>query len=309
MELKKVLVYALSIGLITSCSSEPKEEHNEETVVEQTQAESKAYDKQEDAKMEISPFEEISKFVFGDDVKTDIIEIQDENNNPKVTRVNISDSGEAMENYFLTDVYSYLKKVKEQELDYESIFFTLKSKKTNNEEYPYVKIEVTKDANDKFDFTTKNPQDLISIAKTYDSYEDKETTGEVTEKKEITTVDKTNNSLTNDDTKAIATSFIKSQFEDMCDVYTETQNGTFVIHLYPKDSDLKAEIAGLMIDNTNPDLIMGWEMMSEGILELSKSVKDQVDENVSIMLHNPINDEMILFATINDAVLVDFLNE
>ena len=37
----------------------------------------------------------------------------------------------------------------------------------------------------------------------------------------------------------------------MCDVSTETKDGIFIIHLYPTKDDLKAEIAGLMIDSTN----------------------------------------------------------
>lgn len=67
----------------------------------------------------------------------------------------------------------------------------------------------------------------------------------------------------------------------MCDVSTETKDGIFIIHLYPTKDDLKAEISGLMIDSTNSQLLDGWEKMKEGLTEFSKSIKNNVDENVS----------------------------
>lgn len=76
-----------------------------------------------------NPYEKIANFAFGEDVKCDVIEIQDENNNPKVTRINITDSGETNLDPFLGDVFTYLKKIKEENLDYESVFFILRAKK------------------------------------------------------------------------------------------------------------------------------------------------------------------------------------
>ena len=127
--------------------------------------------------------------------------------------------------------------------------------------------------------------------------------------KEIEVTEETKENLSNEDAKTLVTAFTKSQFKDMCDVSTETMDGIFVIHIYPKDPDLKTEIAGLMLDKTNPQLLEGWNQMSNGLVEYSKSVKEQVDENVSIMLHNPVNTENVLFVTLNDTVVSDFTKE
>ncbi len=199
----------------------------------------------------------------------------------------------------LSNAFTYLKKIKDQGLDYESVFFILRAEKTDGKEYPYAKIEITKEAADNFDFDTKNPSDLKSIAETYDAPDNNEDKSEISAEKNIN----------NEDTKTFVTALAKTQFEEFCDVSTETQNDIFVIHLYPKNDDLKLEIAGLMIDKTNPQLLSGWQQMKEGLTSFSKSVNDELNENVSIMLHNPVNDEMVLLSTLNDVVIADFTQE
>ncbi|WP_297791446.1 hypothetical protein [uncultured Anaerococcus sp.] len=115
--------------------------------------------------------------------------------------------------------------------------------------------------------------------------------------------------MSSEDTKTIVSGYIKGQFADMCNVSTETVDGTFIVHLYPTSNELKAEIAGLMIDKTNPELLNGWNQMSNGLKELSKSVNEQVDENTSIMLHNPVNSDMVLLVTLNDTIFSDFTKD
>ena len=64
-----------------------------------------------------------------------------------------------------------------------------------------------------------------------------------------------------------------------------------------------------MLDTTNPQLLDGWETMKEGLIGFSTSVNNEIDENVSIMLHNPVNDEMVLLTILNDTVIADFTQE
>lgn len=295
MKLKKALICALSISILAACGNQEAEEKpaEEPKAVEETQTEVKEEEKTK------NNYEEIAKFAFGEDVKCDVIEIQDENNNPKVTRINITYSGEPNVQPLLSNAFTYLKKLKDQGLDYESVFFILRAEKTDGKEYPYAKIEITKEAADNFDFDTKNPSDLKSIAETYDAPDNNEDISETSVKENIS----------NEDTKTFVTALAKTQFEEFCDVSTETQNDIFVIHLYPKNDDLKSEIAGLMIDKTNPQLLSGWQQMKEGLTSFSKSVNDELNENVSIMLHNPVNDEMVLLSTLNDVVIADFTQE
>lgn len=295
MKLKKALICALSISILAACGNQEAEQKpaEEPKAVEETQTEIKEEEKTK------NNYEEIAKFAFGEDVKCDVIEIQDENNKPKVTRINITYSGEPNVQPLLSNAFTYLKKIKDQGLNYESVFFILRAKKTDGEEYPYAKIEIKKEAADNFDFDTKNPSDLKSIAETYDAPDNNEDISETSAKENIN----------NEDTKTFVTALAKTQFEEFCDVSTETRNDIFVIHLYPNNDDLKSEIAGLMIDKTNPQLLSGWQQMKEGLTSFSKSVNDESNENVSIMLHNPVNDEMVLLSTLNDVVIADFTQE
>lgn len=80
-----------------------------------------------------------------------------------------------------------------------------------------------------------------------------------------------------------------------------------MVHLYPKDPDFKEEIAMLMLDPTNPQLLQGWEYMTQNLLSASKSMKEKINENVSISIHNPSNPEAILLTVFNDFVLQDFI--
>lgn len=303
MKIKKLtpLVVALALTACGGESATTEEPQEEKQVAEEVNT---AEESQEEVEVE-NPYEETAKFAFGEDVQCDVIEIQDENGKPKVTRINITYSGEPNVNPFLSDVFTYLKKIKEKKLDYESVFFILKAKKTDGKEYPYAKIEVTKEAVDNFDFDTKNPTDLKSIAKTYDAPDDNETSDNNNNNAEISS----NENIDNEDLKTVVTAFAQAQFKDFCDVSTETKENLFVIHLYPKNDDLKAEITGLILDTTNPQLLSGWEQMKEGLVEFSKSVNNEVSENVSVMLHNPVNHDMVLLVILNDTVMSDFTKE
>ena len=303
MQIKKITPLLLALAL-TACGGESAttEEPQEETqVAEEVET---VEETKEEEKVE-NPYEETAKFAFGEDVQCDVIEIQDENNNPKVTRINITYSGEPNVQQLLSNAFTYLKKIKDQGLDYESVFFTLRAEKTDGKEYPYAKIEITKEAADNFDFDTNNPSDLKPIAKTYDAPDDNKISENGDNKSEISS----DKNMDNEDIKTVVTALAKTQFEEFCDVSTETQDDIFVIHLYPTNDDLKAEIAGLILDTTNPQLLDGWEQMKEGLMSFSKSVNDEISENVSIMLHNPVNDEMVLLAILNDVVIADFTQE
>ena len=295
MKLKKALICALSISILAACGNQEAEEKpaEEPKAVEETQTEVKEEEKTK------NNYEEIAKFAFGEDVKCDVIEIQDENNNPKVTRINITYSGEPNVQPLLSNAFTYLKKIKDQGLDYESVFFILRAKKTDGEEYPYAKIEIKKEAADNFDFDTKNPSDLKSIAETYDAPDSNADKSEISAKENIN----------NEDAKAVLTSLAQTQFEDWCDVSTETKDGIFIIHLYPTNDDLKTEIAGLMLDKTNPQLLSGWQQMKDGLIGFSTSANNAIDENVSTMLHNPVNSDMVLLTILNDTVVADFTQE
>lgn len=260
-------------------------------------------EKVEEPAKEETPYEEIAKYAFGKDVKCDVIEGWGDDNKPKVTRINITTSGEPMVQPFLINVFSYLKKVKENGLDYESVFFILKSEKTDGKEYPYAKIEVEKEAADNFDFDTKDPVDLKTIARTYDAPDAKEISSK------NTSSPSTKNNINNDEMKDILIAYTKEYFKDDYDITIEVENDTFMVNMYPKDPELKKAITTLMLDPTNPQLLEGWEQMSQNFLTVSKSLKDRLDENVSILLLNPLNPEAALLITLNDFIFSDFTKD
>lgn len=294
---KKKWFIVIAALIVVGAIFGPKDNDNKEAP-EPAKVEEKQEEVKEEEKIK-NHYEEIAKFAFGEDVKCDVIEIQDENNNPKVTRINITYSGEPNVQPLLSNAFTCLKKLKDQGLDYESVFFILRAEKTDGKEYPYAKIEITKEAANNFDFDTKKPSDLKSIAQTYDAPDSNADKSEISAKENIN----------NEDAKAVLTSLAQTQFEDWCDVSTETKDGIFIIHLYPTNDDLKTEIAGLMLDKTNPQLLSGWQQMKDGLIGFSTSANNAIDENVSTMLHNPVNSDMVLLTILNDTVVADFTQE
>ena len=264
----------------------------------QLEEEAKKAKQKEEEKKIISTHEEAAVFAFGKDVKCDVIEGWGDDNKPKITRVNITTSDYPMVDPFLGRIFTYLMKAKEANLDYESVFFILRSEKTDGKKYPYAKVEITKEAADEFDFDNKSPQDLKDIAKTYDAPDAKK----VTEKSPT-------NTTNNDDTKEALTAYTKTFFKDNYDVEIEEANNTYMVHLYPKDPDFKEEIAMLMLDPTNPQLLQGWEYMTQNLLSASKSMKEKINENVSISIHNPTNPDAILLTVFNDFIFSDFTKD
>ena len=177
MKNKAITLVMLGSIILTSCGNENENKTEKSNISEIVSTEKNSNESQKEILSK--PFKDISKFAFGDNVETEVNTIPDNNNKEKVTRVNITYSTDSITSEksaidpYLIKVFSYLKKAKEEKLDYESIFFIYKSKSDNGEYYPLVKIEITKDQADKFDFDSNQPQDLKSIAKTYDSPENK----------------------------------------------------------------------------------------------------------------------------------------
>lgn len=296
---KLIALMALALAL-TACSEDTDTKDAKQEVKQEEPVQTEMVDENKDQPdQELSPYEEIAQFVFGKDVKCQVIEGWGDDNQPKITRINITDSDQPAVDPFLIDAFSYLKKLKEQGLDYESVFFILKSQKTDGNEYPYVKIEIEKEAADNFDFNTKDPVDLKAIAKTYDAPDAKETSKKGSTKATVS----------NDNVKAFITGYIKEYFKDDYDISIEEENDTFMVNMYPKDPDLKEAIMTLMLNPTNPQLLDGWNQMSQNFLTVSKSIKEQIDENVSILIYNPLNPEAALLVTINDFIFSDFTKE
>lgn len=289
MKNKAITLVMLGSIILTSCRNENENKTEKSNISEIVSTEKNSNESQKEILSK--PFKDISKFAFGDNVETEVNKIPDNNNKERVTRVNITYSTDSITSEksaidpFLIKVFSYLKKAKEEKLHYESIFFIYKSKSDNGEYYPLVKIEITKDQADKFDFDSNQPQDLKSIAKTYDSPENKTS----------------NNDENKEALRNVLIEQAKSNFSEFCNVETETKDSVLFIHLYPKD-DLKIEILQYLAGKNNEAINQAWDDMTSGILSASKSYNEALGESVSFVLHNPANEENIIFSTLNGII-------
>lgn len=153
-------------------------------------------------------------------------------------------------------------------------------------------MEITKEQADDFDFNARQPQDLISIAKTYESPKSK----------------LSNSNVNKDALRSYFISQTQSDFSEFCDVKAEVKDNVLFIHLYPKD-DLANEILQYLAGNSDASINQGWDAMTSGLLSDSKAYYETVGENISFALHNPYNEENILFSTLNGMVHYNVKND
>lgn len=259
---------------------------------------------------EQSPFEIAGKSVFNENVDVQVLSIPDENNEEKVTRVNITESDESIVSesvnteIFLDKVKNYLTKIKEQNLDYEELFFIYKTKKSNDQLYPLVKIKLSKGTIDNMNLNNIDSLGIINVADEFDGPKDIKTSNTI----DIQNNNIDNSNIDNDNVKELSLGIMKENFKDYCEVNAETQDNIYFIHLYPKN-DLKTEIIALLADPTNETLQEGWKAMTDGLLSMSGQFDDNISENVSIMVHNPINTENVLFTTVGEVETYNFVND
>lgn len=296
MKSKALLLLIIGSIIITSCGNNQNREKEANNLTEATSIEKSNNENPIEA---ISKsFKDISRSVFGKAAETDVNTIMDNNGKEKATKVNvtysidITTSDKDAIDPFLVKVFSYLNDVKEQALDYESIFFVYKTKSSNGEYKPLVKMEITKEQADDFDFNSRRPQDLISIAKTYESPESK----------------LSNSNINKDALRSYFISQTQSDFSEFCDVKAEVKDNALFIHLYPKD-DLANEILQYLAGDRNASIDKGWDTMTSGLLSDSKAYFESVGENISFALHNPVNEENILFSTLNGMVHYNVKND
>lgn len=97
-----LLACFLAFGL-GACGGDTGTEEIKEETSEQTEHVKEKTEKS----VQENPYEEIAKFAFGEDVKCEVVKYLDDDNKPKVTRINITDFGEPMVQPFLIDIFSY----------------------------------------------------------------------------------------------------------------------------------------------------------------------------------------------------------
>lgn len=124
-----------------------------------------------------------------------------------------------------------------------------------------------------------------------------------TQKEEVPT-----SNVSNDQMKEAGLALLKENFKEFCDIEAETDGNIYFVHMYPKDQ-LKSEIITLLANPNDETLKSSWNTMAEGLINMSGEFDSNIEENVSIMLYNPLNTENVLFSTIGNAETYNFMKE
>lgn len=117
-----------------------------------------------------------------------------------------------------------------------------------------------------------------------------------------------NNELSNDDKKIIVESLIKAQFAEFFDTETETKDGIFYVYLSPK-GEMTSNLTYMMTHPNEPEIIESWKGVTDMLSDLSKQARDQIDEEVSINIRHPLNQENLIYSNISGAEFYNIIND
>lgn len=114
--------------------------------------------------------------------------------------------------------------------------------------------------------------------------------------------------LSNEDKKTVVESLIKSQFKEFFDTETETKDGIFYIYLDPK-GDMVNDITYLLTNPEDPEIVKAWKGVTDMLSNLSKQAREQIDEEVSINIRNPLNKDNIIYSNASGAEFYNIIND
>lgn len=114
--------------------------------------------------------------------------------------------------------------------------------------------------------------------------------------------------LSNDDKKALVETLIKGQFADFFDTETETKDGIFYIYLDPK-GDMVNDITFLISNPDNPEILKAWKGVTDMLSDVAKQAREQIDEEVSINIRNPLNKDNIIYSNASGAEFYNVIND
>lgn len=117
-----------------------------------------------------------------------------------------------------------------------------------------------------------------------------------------------NQEISNDDKKMIVESLIKAQFAEFFDTETETKDGIFYVYLYPK-GEMANNLTYFMTHSNEPEMIESWKGVTDMLSDLSKQAKEQIDEEVSINIRNPLNEENVIYSNASGMEFYNIIND
>lgn len=92
-------------------------------------------------------------------------------------------------------------------------------------------------------------------------------------------------------------------------VLTSTrENNVTVLKLSPV-GETKSAIIAIFANTDEPSMLDAWKLMTDSVLLLSKSFNESVDEDVSVIIPNPTNENNKLYSTLNDKEEYNIVND
>lgn len=100
---------------------------------------------------------------------------------------------------------------------------------------------------------------------------------------------------------------IEEGAKDYCKVDSEVKDGIFIIHLYPIN-EFKEETKQVL-SGEESQAVKEWKEMADQFQEASKSLSENLGQNLSIQIHNPEDEDKVIFSTSNDKITYNVLDE
>lgn len=164
--------------------AKPKEEAKPNLIfaLKNSPEEQKALQEKQELQGFKNKYELYAHQLFGKDTKVEVIKNIDENGKEFVQRVNVYTvdtvlfKAKGTANRFIVHSADYIKKLRDNNLDYRSLFFIVKAEKVdsygNSQLVPLAKMEVSKETADKINFENFNQINLKDIADMYSESSD-----------------------------------------------------------------------------------------------------------------------------------------
>ncbi|MDU1707717.1 MAG: hypothetical protein E6826_04300, partial [Anaerococcus vaginalis] len=119
---------------------------------------------------------------------------------------------------------------------------------------------------------------------------------------------KNNENTDNEALKSIYENKIRVFYKDNADVSATVKKGIYTINLYPK-GDFKDAIIHLQADyisKIDSELADVWITYTDSVKNLSKTINQDINQDVCINVINPMNEENVLYSSMSGIEIYNF---
>lgn len=94
---------------------------------------------------------------------------------------------------------------------------------------------------------------------------------------------------------------INESSKNYCNVKSEIRDGIFVIHIYPV-KEFQEEVIDVLSGEAKDANLDEWNKTVDDFKKASKTLSEKLGQNISLQIHNPLNEGNIIFSTSNEKV-------